>query len=576
MRGTNRRGLEWFLCSLAMIVAVVALPGCPPTPPNGNTNVNDNGNANDNGNTNVNNNSTDPVCGNGAVEAGEQCDPPDGTSCDDACQTIPVGGAVCGNSLVEEGEQCDPPDQQTCDDACQTIEPMAECGNGIIEAGEECDGGSNCTACVCDDGFDPTSPTSVDCQVSLCSNQAVDAGEECDGGANCTDCSCDNGFGSTTPVSIDCEKLCGNGVVDQGERCDPPDDVTCDANCQTITVAGPECGNSEVESGETCDPPNGDTCDANCQITTGGGLANDSCENPIAATDGTRSYTNVGATTDGPPACNLFGNPQIDSDIWFCYTATCDELVTVSLCGSLYDTKLAVYTGCACPTVDDNSIACSDDDCGAGQESRATFLAVTGQDYMIRTGGFLGNNNEEGEGTLSIFCEGDPDHGLNTCRATSGDCFSANGSPGCNNVDVCTKTCAADPYCCDAEWDALCAQKADGIGNGFDSCGAGNGSCFLPDGTAGCEDSDCCQSVCEVDPFCCLTEWDQVCADAVPERCGIFEACLGARGECFGQHAAPGCNVATCCTDVCNIDPTCCTAEWDATCVDFANQNCAP
>ena len=60
------------------------------------------------------------LCGNGTVEAaaGEQCDPPNGTTCDSTCRTIAV---VCGNGIVQAGEQCDPPNGTTCSLTCQTI-----------------------------------------------------------------------------------------------------------------------------------------------------------------------------------------------------------------------------------------------------------------------------------------------------------------------------------------------------------------------------------------------------------------------------------------------------------------------
>lgn len=63
-----------------------------------------------------------PVCGNGTVESGEQCEPPNTRTCDAKCQTVQaVAGPVCGNQKVETGEQCDPPDGKTCDAQCQTI-----------------------------------------------------------------------------------------------------------------------------------------------------------------------------------------------------------------------------------------------------------------------------------------------------------------------------------------------------------------------------------------------------------------------------------------------------------------------
>ena len=80
------------------------------------------------------------VCGNGIVEGSEQCDPPDGTTCDESCQAITSDPPVCGNGIVEGSEQCDPPDGTTCDESCQTItsDPPV-CGDGIIEGTEQCD-----------------------------------------------------------------------------------------------------------------------------------------------------------------------------------------------------------------------------------------------------------------------------------------------------------------------------------------------------------------------------------------------------------------------------------------------------
>ncbi len=60
------------------------------------------------------------VCGNGIVGAGEQCDPPNGTTCNAACQIV-TPPSVCGNKVVEAGESCDPPNGTTCDPHCQII-----------------------------------------------------------------------------------------------------------------------------------------------------------------------------------------------------------------------------------------------------------------------------------------------------------------------------------------------------------------------------------------------------------------------------------------------------------------------
>src|SRR5262249_16848729 len=65
------------------------------------------------------------VCGNGVVEAGEQCDPPNGTTCSATCQS--VAAPTCGDGKVNApGEQCDPPNVAAttygagCDAMCKT------------------------------------------------------------------------------------------------------------------------------------------------------------------------------------------------------------------------------------------------------------------------------------------------------------------------------------------------------------------------------------------------------------------------------------------------------------------------
>jgi len=42
----------------------------------------------------------------------------------------------------------------------------------------------------------------------------------------------------------------------------------------------------------------------------------------------------------------------------------------------------------------------------------------------------------------------------------SGNCDEPNGSPFCNDAECCAIICAADPFCCNIEWDSLCAESA--------------------------------------------------------------------------------------------------------------------
>jgi len=245
--------------------------------------------------------------------------------------------------------------------------------------------------------------------------------------------------------------------------------------------------------------------------------SNDSCADPITVTDGTTEFSNFGATTDGPPSVSdcpapgegAFPAQDVESDIWFCYTATCDGIAIISLCGSSYDTTMAAYSGCGCPV--NGASACSDDDCGFALDSRVTIPVRTGAELMIRIGGYL---DEQGTGELTIICGPDASNSQ-VCGAGNGDCAAANDSPGCDDTVCCIDVCAVDAYCCDVEWDETCRSEATGIcGGSFESCGGDTGDCSTANGSAGCTDAACCNSVCDVDAFCCVVDWDDMCAAA--------------------------------------------------------------
>ncbi|MGE0481782.1 MAG: hypothetical protein AB7Q17_15050 [Phycisphaerae bacterium] len=137
---------------------------------------------------------------------------------------------------------------------------------------------------------------------------------------------------------------------------------------------------------------------------TGSGPANDLCANALNVNDGATAFSTTGAATDGPSEpglCNFFSNPQISQDIWFRYTASCTGDVTVDLCNANYDSEIAIY-GSSCPTTGGSVLACNDDACGtSGTRSRVTFAAQSGNQYLIRIGGY---QTATGSGTMNISC----------------------------------------------------------------------------------------------------------------------------------------------------------------------------
>ncbi|MCY1056428.1 DUF4215 domain-containing protein [Nannocystis sp. SCPEA4] len=210
-------------------------------------------------------------------------------------------GPVCGDGEVQPGEQCDAGPLNGDWAACKTDCTLASCGDGLRGPTEECDGGDDCLAdctvarCgdglvnrddeLCDDGnLDDTDGCAHTCRPSGCGDGVVQDGEACDHGPLNAD---------TAACTLACAAaVCGDGLVGPGEACEPSiaeppcaDDcslLSCPANtepdpgeeCQ-VADAGctdlcilDECGDGYPADGEACDDGNlvgGDGCAWNCQ-----------------------------------------------------------------------------------------------------------------------------------------------------------------------------------------------------------------------------------------------------------------------------------------------------------------------
>jgi cysteine-rich repeat protein len=126
-----------------------------------------------------------PLCGDGIVENGEQCDDGNtvsGDGCSSTCQK--EAGPVCGNGVVEDGEQCDDGNTKSgdgCSSTCQK-ETGPVCGNGVVETGEQCDDGNTksgdgCSStCQIEQGAVVTCQTLAPLASGVCAVTAGDGG----------------------------------------------------------------------------------------------------------------------------------------------------------------------------------------------------------------------------------------------------------------------------------------------------------------------------------------------------------------------------------------------------------------
>ena len=172
-------------------------------------------------------------------------------------------------------------------------------------------------------------------------------------------------------------------LVVGANACYPPTGRCCD---YTSTPHSPTCNEDVYE----------DNCIGRYKVWVEDGVcpcpeipANDFCSDATHIGDGTYNVNNTNAFTDSI----YTGSDRINRDVWYCYTAPGTGLVAVDLCGSDFDTRVAVWEGCACPPTtrlaynDDNSTMCTVET----QASYLEFSAVENQTYLIQCGAYSSN-----------------------------------------------------------------------------------------------------------------------------------------------------------------------------------------
>lgn len=253
-------------------------------------------------------------CGDGRVDAGEECDNGVGRNgegnCSDRCMFLACGDGVVSPDL---GEECEPKREEiyvvdpatgrlttelrfmaaTCGATCAvptcgddgacfggcTLVSKAACGASsssrasdvlpaAVAASPESEASSSAPYVArcgnaqkdpgeqCDDGNSlDTDGCTITCKLPRCGDGSIQRGETCDDGNAVNDDACSN----------KCAKAaCGDSIVQKGEQCDAGGNNSdflanaCRSDCRA-----PRCGDAVVDNGEECD--GGESCTAECR-----------------------------------------------------------------------------------------------------------------------------------------------------------------------------------------------------------------------------------------------------------------------------------------------------------------------
>ncbi|MDZ4772409.1 MAG: hypothetical protein SGI72_04665 [Planctomycetota bacterium] len=211
----------------------------------------------------------------------------------------------------------------------------------------------------------------------------------------------------------------------------------------------------------------------------------DTCSGPIAiAGRGPHAFDNHQATTGNEGQLELLcttptdTNPRITYDLWYAWTAPGTGIATWSLCGvANMDSKIAVYSGTACPTA--AALACADDGCASIGPAGVLFPVTAGATYMLQLGNWPGGVAEAGSFTIDV-----------AGGVGSAYCFGAGGVTSCPCSPTFIPPAVASNGCPNSLYAGGANLRADGLPSvandslTLHGTGMQNGSCIYIQGTA--------------------------------------------------------------------------------------------
>ena len=251
-----------------------------------------------------------PLCGNGLIDPGEDCDGnnlgPVNSQCKQYSNLFTGGTLKCSSNCKIDTNGC--------------FGASGTCGDGIINIGEACDSTNfgSITDCTNYGSFSGgTLSCSAKCQLDtslctpkpLCGNGLIDPGEDCDG----------SNFGIINSSCVSYSRFFTSGAL------------SCNSNCKLDTFGcqeAPKCGNNIIDPGETCDG-NLNFTDTNCKSYSpnfiDGNIFCNSCQIKTSSCKTNESSATVTCRSRGDCGFDEACTDNSDCESGFCLNNKCTK-----------------------------------------------------------------------------------------------------------------------------------------------------------------------------------------------------------------------------------------------------------
>ena len=433
---------------------------------------------------------SDTLCG----TSGAQC-----VDCTQSQGSTCSAGTCSGCTPNCKGKDCG---TDGCGGTCGTCKSNQTCVSGQCQCVPDCTGKCSGASDGCG-GKCPTSNCKGCCSGTVCKTGNVTSACGSAGGA-CADCTsaknpCSSGTcskqGKCTSSSLKDGTQCTGGVCRKGACCKGCwDGVTCQVGtakakcgkaggaCQACSDGTNPCWQGTCSAGvcKKVHSAKGTKCkDGTCSygVCCTGCWSGNQCKGGI-------SPTYCGKGKSACTSCSTANACQVAS----CSTGACKVTNRPTGNGCPGGGKCVIGTCCK---------GCiSGSSCLSGQSASACGL---GGKYCVSCG--------SGKQCMSGGCS--------YPIQTHSGCYAVQGKS-CNGCVCETCVCAKDPNCCNVLWDTTCANLCR-------QCNTNKGCTVNPPTTAscpGCGGCACETCVCAADSYCCNTNWDSLCASACKTKCG--------------------------------------------------------